>query len=90
MIVIPKKLKNLLLLFAGERRTANFPPNTCLYDLLTSLVPNEINDIPQPTIIYMRQEVVGVHALKEKTLRQLGLLGGRAVLRLLNKTADGK
>lgn len=77
-------------MFPGERRTAEFPPNTCLFDLLTSLAPNEVKNVAQPTIMYMRQEVIGIHALKEKTLRQLGLIGGRAVLRLLNKTKEGK
>lgn len=76
--------------FTGERRTADFPPNTSLFDLLQSLAPNEVQALPQPTIMYMRQEVIGVHALKAKTLRQLGLIGGRAVLRLLNKVAEGK
>lgn len=64
----------------------DFSPNTSLYDLITSLAPNELPSFKNPTILYMRQEVIGLPALKEKTLRQLGLLTGRAILRLLDKT----
>ncbi|XP_021181445.3 tether containing UBX domain for GLUT4 [Helicoverpa armigera] len=74
----------------GERRTADFAPNTALYDLIISLAPGELNSLDQPTILYMRQEVVGEPALKEKTLRQLGLIKGRAILRLLNKQAEAR
>ncbi|CAH0584307.1 unnamed protein product [Chrysodeixis includens] len=72
----------------GERRTADFPPNTSLYDLIVSLAPGEFNSLQQPTISYMRQEVVGQSALQGKTLRQLGLIKGRAILRLLNKQEE--
>lgn len=50
------------------------------------MAPNELQQLKNPTISYMRQEVTGVSALKEKSLRQLGLIAGRAVLRLLDKT----
>ncbi|KAM3966275.1 tether containing UBX domain for GLUT4 isoform 1-T2 [Aphomia sociella] len=79
-----------LLLEDGERRTADFPPNTSLYDLISSLAPTEFSSLQQPTILYMRQEVVGESALRIKTLRQLGLLGGRAILRLLSKAEEGR
>ncbi|XP_026730511.1 tether containing UBX domain for GLUT4 isoform X2 [Trichoplusia ni] len=74
----------------GERRTADFPPNTSLYDLIVSLAPGEFNSLQQPTISYMRQEVVGQSALQGKTLRQLGLIKGRAILRLLNKQEESR
>ncbi|CAH0729773.1 unnamed protein product, partial [Brenthis ino] len=70
----------------GERMTGDFSPNTSLYDLIISLAPNELRSLNNPTIMYMRQEVVGVDALKGKSLRQLGLIKGRAILRLLDKT----
>lgn len=75
---------------AGERRTADFAPNTSLYDLVISLAPGAMNLLEHPTILYMRQEVVGEDALREKTLRQLGLIKGRAILRLLDKQAEAK
>ncbi|XP_032520884.2 tether containing UBX domain for GLUT4 [Danaus plexippus] len=75
-----------LMLNDGERIMGDFSPNTSLYDLITSLAPNELPSFKNPTILYMRQEVIGLPALKEKTLRQLGLLTGRAILRLLDKT----
>lgn len=36
----------------------------------------------------MRQEIYGVEAFKQKTLRQLGLLSGSAILRLINKSPE--
>lgn len=35
----------------------------------------------QPVCIYMREEVTGEYALKETKLRNLGLTGGKAVIR---------
>ncbi|XP_068618408.1 tether containing UBX domain for GLUT4 [Battus philenor] len=70
----------------GERRTGDFPPCTSLFEMIMSLAPEELPSLEHPSILYMRQEVTGLEALKEKTLRQLGLITGRAILRLLNKT----
>ncbi|KAI8426249.1 hypothetical protein MSG28_005153, partial [Choristoneura fumiferana] len=71
------------------RRTGEFPPNTSLFELANTLAPAELSSLTHPTILYMRQEVTGELALRDKTLRQLGLIGGRAVLRLLNKAEEG-
>lgn len=79
-----------LLLEDGERRTADFPPTTSLYDIVISLAATELTMLQHPTILYMRQEITGVSALKEKSLRQLGLIKGKAILRLLNKVESGK
>ncbi|XP_041987500.1 tether containing UBX domain for GLUT4 [Aricia agestis] len=69
----------------GERRTGDFSPNTSLHDIVIALAPEVLNSLQNPMITYMRQEVIGLPAFKEKTLRQLGLLTGRAILRLLDK-----
>ncbi|XP_063828194.1 tether containing UBX domain for GLUT4 [Ostrinia nubilalis] len=79
-----------LMLEDGERRTADFSPNTSLFELITTLAPTEFKTLRQPTILYMRQEVIGESALRGKTLRQLGLMSGRAILRLLNKAEEAK
>ncbi|XP_013190543.2 tether containing UBX domain for GLUT4 [Amyelois transitella] len=79
-----------LLLADGERRTADYCPNISLHDLLTSLAPNEYTSFNNPTILYMRQEVTGEPALRQKTLRHLGLISGRAILRLLNKDEEAR
>ncbi|KAI8426243.1 hypothetical protein MSG28_005153 [Choristoneura fumiferana] len=79
----------LVSLSMGERRTGEFPPNTSLFELANTLAPAELSSLTHPTILYMRQEVTGELALRNKTLRQLGLIGGRAVLRLLNKAEEG-
>lgn len=75
---------------SGDRRTADFPPTTSLYEVVSSLAATELAMLQQPTMLYMRQEITGVSALKEKSLRQLGLIKGKAVLRLLNKVESGK
>lgn len=67
---------------------ADFLPSVSLYDIASSLAPKELEVYQNPTMLYMRHEIVGVSAMKDKTLRQLGLLGGRAVLRLLNKSEE--
>ncbi|XP_052741641.1 tether containing UBX domain for GLUT4 isoform X2 [Bicyclus anynana] len=72
----------------GERIMGDFTPNTSLYDLIMSLAPSELTSLENPTILYMRQEVTGISALKEKTLRKIGLIAGRAILRLLDKSPD--
>ncbi|XP_039755286.1 tether containing UBX domain for GLUT4 isoform X1 [Pararge aegeria] len=77
-----------LMLNDGERIMGDFAPNTSLYDLIISLAPNELPSLENPSISYMRQEVTGIPALKEKSLRQLGLIAGRAILRLLDKSSD--
>lgn len=69
----------------GERMTGDFSPNTALFDLINILAPDQLSSLHNPAIMYMRQEVVGLNALKEKSLRQLGLIKGRAVLQLLDK-----
>lgn len=79
-----------LLLEDGERRTADFAPTITLYEIVSSLAPLELSSLQHPTILYMRQEVTGVNALRDKTLRQLGLIKGRAVLRLLNKAEEAR
>ena len=57
---------------------------------MIQLAPGALNSLEHPTILYMRQEVVGENALREKTLRQLGLIKGRAILRLLDKQAEAR
>lgn len=58
--------------------------------MIMQLAPNELGSLLNPCILYMRQEVVGVDALKLKSLRHLGLIKGKAILRLLNKLEDAR
>lgn len=81
-------LFDIICMVTGERRTGEFPPNTSLFELANTLAPAELSSLTRPSIMYMRQEVAGELALRDKTLRQLGLIGGRAVLRLLNKAEE--
>ncbi|XP_014368869.2 tether containing UBX domain for GLUT4 [Papilio machaon] len=75
-----------LMLDDGERKMGDFSPSTTLYDMALKLAPEKLESLETPSILYMRQEVTGIDALKDKTLRHLGLITGRAILRLLNKT----
>ena len=52
-----------------------------LWNVIETLSPNEADPESNPVIIYMRREICGVEALKNTTLRNLGLTGGRAMLR---------
>jgi len=52
-----------------------------LWGVIKKLCPDEADPNSNPVIIYMRSEVSGVKALEETTLRSLGLIGGRAMLR---------
>lgn len=70
----------------GERRTGEFPPSTSLYEVVSTLAEAELTNIEHPMVMYMRQEIFGIEAIKEKTLKQIGLLSGRAILKLLNKS----
>ncbi|GBP19847.1 Tether containing UBX domain for GLUT4 [Eumeta japonica] len=72
----------------SDRRTAEFSPTVSIYEILIILAPEEMKVFEHPTVIYMRQEIQGLKALQEKTLRQLGLISGRAILRLLNKSPE--
>ena len=48
----------------------------------------ESDDAAVPVIVYMTREVVGEDSLKETTLRRLGLVGGRALVRLSYRNPD--
>ena len=75
--------------FNGTKNTFAFTPQTehkiCFSekkakDKLTFVDLSQTPSL-QPVCIYMREEVTGEYALKETKLRNLGLTGGRAVIR---------
>lgn len=66
-----------------------FKPSTTLFEVLTSLLPSdELKLSSNPVVIYMRRSIQGESELKETTLKNLGLTGGRAMIRLLHRTAE--
>ncbi|KAK2184385.1 hypothetical protein NP493_267g00021 [Ridgeia piscesae] len=88
-----------LQLESGERLQHAFPPSTALWDVLgywedqpestqrSSLRQAEGEGI-HPVCIYMQEEVLGEYALRERSLRSLGLTGGKAIIRLVHRAVD--
>jgi len=82
----------------GERLVHDFVPTTSLWDILIYWLNEKgleyrsfltgTGDGQHPVCIYMREEVVGEYALKKITLKTLGLLGGKAVIRILHRQVD--
>lgn len=71
----------------GKRLVGNFIPGETLINVLTQLCPDCLSMEKNPVVIYMRQEIFG-KKLKTVTLKSLGITGGRAMIRLLDKTPE--
>lgn len=67
----------------GARVTGQFKPNKTLLEIIQQLCPNE-NTGADLFVIYMRTEVSS-EKLGETSLKDLGLLSGRAILRLVHR-----
>ncbi|XP_050584582.1 tether containing UBX domain for GLUT4 isoform X3 [Bombus affinis] len=67
----------------GERLMSEFTPNVTLAEILKHVNFNE--DLEKIILIYMHREISGLEALKNTTLKSLGLVNGKAVLRLIQK-----
>ncbi|XP_066994374.2 tether containing UBX domain for GLUT4 isoform X3 [Anabrus simplex] len=78
----------LLQLESGERLTGTFTPADTLWDVVKKLCPQEADPDSNPVVVFTQREIYGVDSLMETTLRSLGLLGGRALLRLLHRTVE--
>lgn len=67
----------------GSRIEGTFKPPTTLRDILQQLCPEELaaDDL---IVIYMRTEVLA-EKLQATTLKELGLVSGRAILRLIHR-----
>lgn len=73
----------------GARLTGDFTPSDTLYQVVNTLCPEQLDEHSDDiVIIYMRNEVIGVEALRSTSLRSLGLTGGRAMLRLMHRTLE--
>ncbi|XP_043605392.1 tether containing UBX domain for GLUT4 isoform X2 [Bombus pyrosoma] len=71
----------------GERLMSEFTPNVTLAEILKHVNFNE--DLEKIILIYMHREISGLEALKNTTLKSLGLVNGKAVLRLIQKRPQG-
>lgn len=82
-----------LQLESGERLMHEFSPSTNLWDIIcywqkeNRRLKND-NEIGEPICIYMRKELVGEEILRNTTLRNLGLTGGKAVIRFLYRQPE--
>ncbi|XP_078035567.1 tether containing UBX domain for GLUT4 [Augochlora pura] len=65
----------------GEQTIKEFTPDITLAELLLQVYPDR--DLDKTALTYIHREVFGTQALKETTLKLLGLTNGKAVLRLL-------
>lgn len=54
-----------------------------LWDVIESLLKDTINNYDSPTIIYTRMEIIGKEQLQQKTLKDIGLVSGKALLRFV-------
>ncbi|XP_023015144.2 tether containing UBX domain for GLUT4 [Leptinotarsa decemlineata] len=71
----------------GTRLMGNFLPSDTLLHILNHLCPECLGDDKNPVVIYTRREMYGKE-LESVTLRALGLTGGRAMVRLINKSPE--
>ncbi|KAL1517772.1 hypothetical protein ABEB36_001495 [Hypothenemus hampei] len=71
----------------GTRLTDIFSPNDTLLNILQKLCPEQISPDKNPVVVYTRREIYG-NELENCTLRSLGLVGGRAMIRVLNRDPE--
>lgn len=71
----------------GSRLEGTFKPSASLLDVLQQLCKEKANAEANPVMIYMRKEVLW-ESMPSTTLKSLGLTGGRAIIRLLQRTPD--
>uniref|UniRef100_A0A1A9Z1Z0 UBX domain-containing protein n=1 Tax=Glossina pallidipes TaxID=7398 RepID=A0A1A9Z1Z0_GLOPL len=72
----------------GNRHQAQFKPEDNLWQVVVKLGDGYIQSYENPVVIYTRQEIVGKQQMCETTLKSLGIIEGRALLRLLNKKPE--
>lgn len=73
----------------GTRKQAQFVPGDNLWHVLKQLQgEGELQKFESPVILYMRQEILGEELLSKTTLKSLGIMEGRALLRLVDKQPE--
>lgn len=79
----------------GERLIADFPPSISIWDMVNSwditralIMSTTLEQGLVPVCVYMRSEIAGQEALARTTLRSLGLVGGKAMIRLFFRQAE--
>lgn len=72
----------------GSRKQSQFKSTANLWNVLTELAGDELEKYESPVVVYMRQDIMGKDKLESTTLKSLGILEGRALLRLANKKLE--
>ncbi|XP_016987113.1 tether containing UBX domain for GLUT4 [Drosophila rhopaloa] len=72
----------------GSRQQADFSPNDSLWQVVQKLCETQVKGYESPVIIYMRSEVIGQEQMHQTTLKSLGILEGRAMMRLIDKKPE--
>lgn len=70
----------------GSRKSDSFQPDITLIDVLKKLCPEKCSE-EDLVVIYMRTDIHGSD-LTTTTLKSLGLTGGRAMFRLVQRKVD--
>lgn len=54
-----------------------------LWEIIQILLKDKLSNYESPAIIYTRMEIIGKEQLQQKTLKDIGLVSGKALLRLV-------
>ncbi|XP_037095421.1 tether containing UBX domain for GLUT4 [Syngnathus acus] len=88
-IVADSQVRIALQMEDGSRLQGAFSCDKTLWELLTHFPQISVSELTEsgstPVCVYMRDEVCGEEALKNATLKSLGLTGGSAIVRFLQK-----
>lgn len=58
-------------------------PSENLLEVVQTLLNDRFTNYESPAIIYTRMEIIGKDQLQQKTLKDIGLVGGKALLRFV-------
>ncbi|XP_034486714.1 tether containing UBX domain for GLUT4 [Drosophila innubila] len=72
----------------GTREQGEFLPSSTVWHVVQELCMTQLEAFESPVIIYMRSEVIGVQQMQNTTLKSLGILEGRAMMRLIDKKPE--
>ncbi|EDW24513.1 GL23357 [Drosophila persimilis] len=72
----------------GSREQGEFAPNDTVWQVVQKLCGRQVKTFDSPIIIYMRSEVIGQKNMEQTTLKSLGILEGRAMMRLVDKKPE--
>ncbi|XP_075158750.1 tether containing UBX domain for GLUT4 [Haematobia irritans] len=72
----------------GSRKQGRFQSTVNLLDVLKQVASDELAKYESPVVVYMRQTIVGTENIASTTLKSLGILEGKALLRLTNKKEE--